>query len=610
VKYILLFLLFFHTSLFSLDTEPHTIPMYKVIEVAHNLQSIDKVLEHPEKFETIKYFRRFLRKNKDSNNLWLKLPLENNTEKLIKKQLVSRWDRVNIDIYLVDKEKVVYQEKIKRKDSMFVSSPLIIPAKKSLTMYLHIKVPKQIDDFYYLYLVSPDNVQKFIVHKEKYYHNGFFFGILLTMMMYNFFMYFSIKIKSYLYLGFYQASIIFYTTDIRLFFIEIFEDFPTFSYLVFKVFSSVFISILSLVFTKEFLNTKKNMPHLNNVLNFSMLILVAFQLNIVIINYASFIYLIFIFTGLYAFYKGDKSAIFYTLGFSGFVFYIILMNLVRIFEWDIYLEYQSAMQLFSCIEALALSMALYLKIKSIVKEKEDAQQEANKNEKMLLEQSRFASMGEMIASIAHQWRQPLNHLNLILNNLRLAQRTNNLNEKYLETKTSEAERQLSYMSDTIEDFSNYFVTKGNKEQVSLTEICKLANDLLETRYKKEQISVSLNIVHDCVYVNYKNELVQVLTIILNNAIDALVTNNTQNRYITITVECNKIIIDDNAGGINEDILMKIFDPYFSTKDKKFGTGIGLYIAKILVNGLIQGKLTAVNHNNGARFSILLPNKLP
>jgi signal transduction histidine kinase len=605
MRYLFLCLIF-TCKLLAIDVTPDIIPLYKSIEITQSVTSIDEAMQFPERFETIKYFRRNLRKKQDNHNLWLKLSLENTTDFTIQREVVMRWDRVTIDLYAADGKKIVFKENVKCEDYACHSSAFTIPAHKSITLYIHVNVIKQIDDFYYLYFVSPEKAQSLIVTIEKLYHNGFFFGILLTMMMYSFFMYFSIKSRSYLYLGFYQASIIFYVSDLRLFFIILFEDMPNFSYYLFKIVSSVLITILSILFTKEFLNTKKEMPRLNLALNLAMVILAIFQLNPSIINYGSIIYFIYIIVGLYAFFKGNTAAIFYTLGFAGFAFYVIFHNLVKFFEWDFYLEYQRDIQIFGCIEAFALSMALYLKIKSIVREKEHSQRSAIEHEKMLLEQSRFATMGEMLASIGHQWRQPLNHLGMINNNLRLAQRTEKLNAKYLDKKLTESDEQLQYMAATIEDFSNFFTTKRKEEKFKLKDICEYASQLVASRLKKEQISLVLNHTDNCIHVNYKNELVQVLTIVLNNAIDALTFNNISDRKITMQIQCDTITIEDNAGGIPETVLPKIFDPYFSTKDKKFGTGLGLYTAKILVKDLINGKITASNTQNGAKFTLTLP----
>jgi signal transduction histidine kinase len=202
-----------------------------------------------------------------------------------------------------------------------------------------------------------------------------------------------------------------------------------------------------------------------------------------------------------------------------------------------------------------------------------------------------------------QWRQPLNHLNLILNNLRLAHRNQKLTSEYLESKATEAEQQLTYMSTTIEDFSKFFATKGKQEAFDLKEVCEYAMKLVASRSEKKQIKLTLECSDDCVHTNYKNELVQVLTILLNNAFDAFNAQKRTSGFIHLRVTCNQISIEDNAGGISEEIIPYIFDPYFSTKNKKFGTGLGLYVATMLVKNLIKGELRVQNTFDGCCFTL-------
>ncbi|MFT7004915.1 MAG: signal transduction histidine kinase [Sulfurimonas sp.] len=604
-RFILLFLLLFTYRLSALDITPDEVPIHKSIDISQNITTIKEAINNPQKFKNVKYFRRYLRKKKDNNNLWLKLPLTNTTDVPLPRELVMRWDRANVNVYLVEDGHIIYEEILDKGKYHCVSSKMAIPASKTIDLYLHVKVSKPIDDFYYLYMTSPLETKDLIIHKEKFYHNGFFLGILLTMMLHSFFMYFSIRVKSYLYLALYQLSIIFYVSDLRLLMINLLEDVPDFSYFLLKIGSNFFIVLFSVLFTQEFLNTKQEMPQLHFLLKLSFIVLLFYQYYGSATNYATLMYILYIIAGVYALWKGNSSALFYVLGFSGFVIFIIGINIIKFFELNIYFEYKTSIQIFGSIEALALSIALYLKLKSIVKEKEKAQIDSVRNEKMLLEQSRFASMGEMIASIAHQWRQPLNHLNLIFNNLRFAEQANKLDSHYLELKAKEAEQQLKYMSSTVEDFSNFFATKGKEEKFLIKEVCEYAVELVKSRFKKNQILLSMEGNDSCSHYNYKNEIVQVLTVLLNNSIDALMSNNVEDRHILISITCNEISIEDNAGGIPTDVLPKIFDPYFSTKDKKFGTGMGLYTARIIVRDLIKGKLIAQNTRNGVKLTLTI-----
>ena len=227
-------------------------------------------------------------------------------------------------------------------------------------------------------------------------------------------------------------------------------------------------------------------------------------------------------------------------------------------------------------------------------------------EQMLLRQCRLASMGEMIDSIAHQWRQPLMNINAILMNIDRAVHMKK-DEAYIEDKVDEVASLTSHMSQTIEDFRNLFKVK--KEMVTfhledtLDEVMTLMKNSLkdiEVTFEKES-NISIK--------SYKNELIQVIISILNNAIEALNQRDINPKKITISLKKDKefivINIEDNAGGIPTQEIDKIFDPYFSTKKQSGGTGLGLYIAQIIIEHNIKGHIDAKNSENGAIFNIQL-----
>jgi len=603
VKKIVLGLLLFVDILFALDMTPKEVPVYRQIDMTYDVTSIEDAIANPDKFQTTKSFNRLLRRKKDNDNLWLRIPLSNTSNTALYKAWIARWERASFDLYTVSDGTIYHHETIHSDKYLKQSSALFIPPNSERELYIHVKTAKALDQFSYFYFVDATAAEEFIISTEKYYHHGFLFGVLLTMSMYSFFMYFSIKAKEYLYLGIYQTWVLITTCDLWQYFYILLQNHPNIAHFLLNDLYAYSIMFFSIIFTKAFLNTKEKMPRFNTFLNYSIVLLIPLDLWYGPVYYGAFIPIIFIMVGFYYAYKGNLAALFYAFGFLGFVLYYLLINLSRIFDWGIYLEFTNARQIFTCVEAFVFSNALYLKLKSIVQEKNAAQESSFRYEKMMLEQSRFASMGEMIASIAHQWRQPLNHLNLILNNLRLAHRNHKLTSEYLESKATEAEQQLNYMSTTIEDFSKFFATKGKQEEFRLKEVCEYAMKLVASRTEKKQIVLRLDCADDCVHTNYKNELVHVLTILLNNAFDALNAQNKKSGFIVMRVTCNEISIEDNAGGIAEDIMPYIFDPYFSTKNKKFGTGLGLYVATMLVKNLIKGELYAQNTLNGCCFTL-------
>ncbi len=254
------------------------------------------------------------------------------------------------------------------------------------------------------------------------------------------------------------------------------------------------------------------------------------------------------------------------------------------------------------------------------KTKEKLKQEINKqiqkrveNEYLLMQQSKLATMGEMIGHIAHQWRQPLSQLSGIFMNLEASYQFDELNPIYFQDKIQKGNELLKYMSYTIEDFRNFFEPNRVKESFDLIQYIQNAINIIQATLTYHHIYLKFNIPKEKLYVlGYPSELSQVILNILNNAKDVLVQKKIKNPRIIIdifTKENNVISIQikDNGGGIQEKNIDKIFNMYFSTKDKKNGMGLGLYISKIIIENKLKGKIEAKNQKNWLVMSIDIKN---
>lgn len=243
---------------------------------------------------------------------------------------------------------------------------------------------------------------------------------------------------------------------------------------------------------------------------------------------------------------------------------------------------------------------------------EKAVEKNRKQEKLLMQQAKMAEIGSMLESIAHQWRQPLNILGLSMTrlNLNCALGGNSESSKVIEI----AEAQIAYMSQTIDDFRNFF--KQDKDQV-MVNIHGLINDveaLLGPLLMRKKIVIERNIDTSVAVLVYPNELKQVLINIVNNAREAIEQHRGRERVIRIRCAeddryCT-IGIEDTGGGISPEIMDKIFDPYFTTKFESQGTGIGLYMAKMIIEKHFLGKLSVYNTSKGACFEIRLNRVMP
>jgi signal transduction histidine kinase len=219
-------------------------------------------------------------------------------------------------------------------------------------------------------------------------------------------------------------------------------------------------------------------------------------------------------------------------------------------------------------------------------------------------------MGEMIGNIAHQWRQPLAAVAAIVQDIEDAYEYKELDKKYLADSVEKTMKQLNYMSRTIDDFRNFFKPNKEKIEFSIQKIIEDTMSFVEKSFAYHNIKINFVVKKDSTIRGFSNEYSQTILNILNNSKDAILENKIEAGQIEIKVDVNQqnqsvVTIQDNGGGIPDDIVDKIFDPYFSTKEQGKGTGIGLYMAKMIIEENMKGKLLADNLQNGAVFQIIV-----
>ena len=237
-----------------------------------------------------------------------------------------------------------------------------------------------------------------------------------------------------------------------------------------------------------------------------------------------------------------------------------------------------------------------------------AVEEIRSRERLLIQQSRLAAMGEMMVNISHQWRQPLNLIGLIIQELAFEYRQGILTPERVKEGTGKAMQILNDMSQTINDFGTYFSPDRARTKFNTREVVEKALYLLEAELKELQIKVEvLSEESECYVQGFRNEYMQVVVNILMNARDALRERRVADPQIGIRMFCNHgrsvVIVSDNAGGIPPEIFDKIFDPYFTTKGPEQGTGIGLFMSKNIIEKSMGGTLSVRNGKEGAEFRI-------
>lgn len=369
-------------------------------------------------------------------------------------------------------------------------------------------------------------------------------------------------------------------------------------------FSLVLASIFAVIFAVNYYEGK----FLPKVSNYKELILNTFLLNVVILtafyHYILFeylpytiIYAILFISIIFNLKQGFKPTLIYVIGWS--IFCIVLF----IFDFKnryIGLGYFDLVLVVFALEAMLFTISIAYKYNDLKKQNKEF-------EKMILKQSKFVKSGEMIANITHQFRQPLNNISYILINLKKRFESEKLDKIFFDKKVNQANEQVSFLSKTIDDFKEFYLQEKEKDDFLVKDSIQNALTILNPDLQKDSINLNLKFetFEDIKIFGVKNELSQVILSLVSNSIDALKNRHNPKISINVVSSSAEVIIEilDNAGGIKAKNLKKIFEPYFSTKEE--GTGIGLYLSKIIIEESFGGKLQVQNIKDGAKFSIFI-----
>jgi len=242
---------------------------------------------------------------------------------------------------------------------------------------------------------------------------------------------------------------------------------------------------------------------------------------------------------------------------------------------------------------------------TLEKKVQEQVEQMNRQDEFMAQQARLASMGEMINNIAHQWRQPLNRINSNVAVMGTVLRSSEIDRTLFSEKIANIKMNTRYMSETIEDFANYFHPDKRQTDFELHTILNGALKLIGTRI--EGVDIQLFADEAVSVFSFEKEYQQVLLAILNNAVDNFEAKHVKRRRIEITIKGYPTVaylsVQDNGGGIEAKDIDHIFDPYYTTKHSDVGTGLGLYMAKMLIENSMNGHLSAKNMHGGACFEI-------
>lgn len=394
-----------------------------------------------------------------------------------------------------------------------------------------------------------------------------------------------------------------------------------------------------IMFSRDFLNTRFFTPKIDRLLALLAILISLFtiaalfrpygELVLVMAGTSVFLPPLLLATGIIAYRKKFYPARFYIIGWGAFLFGSALFAMNK-FAWIEGVEFLSyAQQIGSALEMIFLSWALadllkqsereYLEklsgLNTLLQDKIDnTLSQIRRHDQVLIEKSRLAAMGEMIEQIAHQWRQPLHVLALINQNLYFKTQLKTVTKEDYEEVHDKMNAQLQYMSQTIEDFRNFSKPNKKKERFFVEEAIKSALNLSEGNLKYAKVKVEFHSEEEHAVFGMRHEMMQVFMNLIKNVNDVFLEKEIPEPWIKFSVseEENQIQIrvEDNAGGIDPEIIERVFQPYFSTKEALGGSGIGLYMSKEIIEKSMLGKISVKNSEVGAVFTILLPKSTP
>lgn len=446
---------------------------------------------------------------------------------------------------------------------------------------------KYITDFEYNYLLRYEGILY-----------GVAYGIIFCAFLYYMIIYFSTKMRCFLYYSLMQLFVLLSLVGFVYF---SYKSHPTITVQALVDIAETLSFLFTLLFAQAILKTKERVPNVHILLNIFIILNILDLIAIFIYKYSIlYIYMPFYIgiiipaiAGVITIFKGDKSAIIYTLGWIVVSIFIYLAEYYITPISGIYIVHIG-----TPLESLIFSFALGYMLHNLVKEK-------NEKEKLLIHQSKLASMGEMINNIAHQWRQPLTHLGFINMNLQLDLEDDKLDKNYIRNKIEESNLQLDFMSKTIDNFRDFYKPNKEKELFYISIAIQKAIDIMKPIFKDKKIDFKFEIKNDKELNSYENEYSQVILNLLTNAKDVLIAKNIENPEIKIVLdikdETSIVLVMDNGGGIEKKNIDLIFDPYFTTKQK--GSGIGLYMSKMIIESHFKGRIEVENRDFGATFLI-------
>jgi len=423
---------------------------------------------------------------------------------------------------------------------------------------------------------------------------GIYFGILSMICLYNLHWYNVTKEKSYLHYAIYKLFII-------LIYLQNTQTIVTNEFAIILNANIIFISIL--LFSKEFLALNTNNKKMAIAINYMMGFLVLYFTYSTIIGDYSYYNLPYslvlsplFLLGFFTYLRGYEPAKYYALAWGISLPTIGLTDINSFNIASFYPDIPFSL-IANIVESIIMSYAISVKTNLIIKEKEA-------QSKILIHQSKLASQGQMLENISHQWGQPLNRIAAFIINMQMYIKEKYNKDEYLTETLSQSQLQLEYMASTISDFTDFNKESEDKENFVVSSVIDSVNNIIGLTLDKNNILFEIKTHNDFSLYSYPSELAQVILNLIQNAQDALTKRKTTNPEIKVILNKNKVTVQDNAGGIDTEIINQIFEPYFTTKSKSTSLGLGLYMSKIILEKHFNAKIEIKQNGPYTSFDIL------
>ncbi|MEA3371529.1 MAG: sensor histidine kinase [Campylobacterota bacterium] len=584
---------------------------------SHNIQYFEQKNETLQRAITQETFLDYDAKHSNfgftQSTYWLKVELQNAGESELKQLLHLPYTLLDyIDIYELQGDKLIlvreYGDLRVYQNDGYIPEPTFEVELKPLenkTYFYKIRTQGSMN----IELIVRETDEFTLYSLEKLTVFSFYFGAVFIMLIYNLALYLFIKDRSYVfYLLFHMNYLLFALTLNGFSFAFIWPETPQInSYAV--VFLMSVGSTLAVLFTMNFLDIKATSTKLYQVLRALFLLNLLLSILTLFISYyyASILtsllsiisIVIIIGSSIYSYFalKNPNAKLFiFAWGALLTGIFIIHFRNMGLLSVNLFTSHSPLIGAFIELTLLSIALANRYNIQ---------QEEIAAKDIILHKQSRLASMGEMIANIAHQWRQPLNRVNISLAVIKEISKKRDVDREMIAKKINYCEENISYMSETINDFSDFFKPDKTKEMFNVFTALQKAFNLLESRIQSIELELPQN--RDIELFGFENEYVQVVLVIVENAIDNFISSGVKSPCIRLSLTqelgTTTLKIEDNGGGISEENIDCVFDPYFTTKFKDEGAGVGLYMAKMLVENSMNGELRVSSKNSTTLFEI-------